>query len=71
MIILLVAMEGLWSCKWCMSDVCMMELLYFEYDGDIPFITIYCRYQFNNNFNVINSTFHDNSAGGDGGAIYL
>ena len=71
MIILLVMMEELCACKCSMSDMCIMQFSHVEYDGDVPFIVImYCRIQYNDNFNVINSTCHDNSAG-RGGAMYL
>ncbi len=41
------------------------------YDGDIRLIIIYCRFQDNDNCDVINSTFHENIAGEDGGAMFL
>ncbi len=48
-----------------------MEYFHIEYDGDIPFMLMYYRDQYNSGCSVINSIFHDNSAGDDGGAMYL
>ncbi len=64
-------MEELCTCKCHMSDICVMELFHEEYNGDIPLMMTYCRYQFNFNNNIIHSTFHNNSAGDNGGALYL
>ncbi len=47
------------------------NLIYVDHDGDVLYMIMYYRSRFNDNCDIINSTFHDNSAGDDGGAIYL
>ncbi len=48
-----------------------MVYFYVEYDDDIPFIPMHCRYENNDNCDVMHSIFDDNTASGDGGAMYM
>jgi hypothetical protein len=70
MTIMLKVGEGLCTCKCCMSDACIMDLLNNDHDCDTLYMLIYFRYEYNDYFVVTYSIFHDNSAN-YGGAMYL